>query len=495
MKKLLYYLIFFSTATHLQSMETRPFIDEDELLDEDYYAHHNDFPIFADTDFPFFATIQQWFYRPTQTTEQEQQVQQPTQPGQSWVHKKLGIPNLQDETTYQKTTKAMTAGSLQGVVKGIMQELSPLIEENQVENNQNQDNNPPIESTTAENLQKIERACTQYLQNKKKQAIKNTRDTIKDAGWQLIKIVPCLIGANYAIRYVSKKVCTNFIRPKLIHTSSQKTIYDYFFTATQQPQPMICSLELQEELDTISAITCILHDNIRKNVPHTYYRNLMLYGPPGTGKTMFTQKLAERTGMDYVIINCAALTQLTHSQAIQELDALFAWANNKKGLIMLIHNADTTLFDRTTLDTTHPQYQLITNFLHHISTPSCNYMLIFGINHVEQIDPAIASCIDDCIHIPLPALQERITYLQTYTKSTPTNHNNSAQPSLDYCDDQIILLIAQQTQHFSYVDLQHLCDTIKIHAQMQPSGTIPPELITKIVHKAVEKQALFGKKS
>jgi len=139
----------------------------------------------------------------------------------------------------------------------------------------------------------------------------------------------------------------------------------------------------------------------------------MLYGKPGTGKTLFAEKLARESNMDFAVMSGPSFDQFKPADAVVEIKNLFSWANRKKrGLLLFVDEADSFLEDRTTLDP--ERVRVLNEWLNQTGTESRKFMCVYETNRPEVLDPAVQSRITRSIEMTPPSTPEILRMLEQY---------------------------------------------------------------------------------
>ena len=296
---------------------------------------------------------------------------------------------------------------------------------------------------------------------------------------------------NYLDRYLQK--------PKIIIRSSHKGFFARLSNAFgKKPLPtisMIFNEELQKRLDSIILAANHTSTQIKAGKKNIKYRNLMLYGAPGTGKTMFAEKLAQESGMEFVVVSGASFSK---KGAIEAMDELFAWANKSTtGLVIFIDEAESLMINRDDLDPDSQSYKVYTNFLNYTGTRSDKFMIVMATNRLQIIDEAMNRRIDDLVEFKAPEFSERTATLKLYaSKYLFDKAQNDAlftEQSQQLFTDEQIERVAQATAGFSNGDLEGLINTIKSDSNCTIDGLITQAIIDNALANMIQKQQAFNK--
>jgi hypothetical protein len=286
-------------------------------------------------------------------------------------------------------------------------------------------------------------------------------------------------------------------RPKLIIESSKQSYSQWLtsFIYTRTPLDMVFSPALKEQLDDTVKVTSAINAKIKSGKTNVKYRNLMLYGPPGTGKTMFAKELAKRSGLEYAFMSGSSFSKFKDGEGIEALDELFAWAKRSKGLMIFIDEAETFLSKRENMDPQSKAYQLLNNFLNYTGERSDRFMLVFATNHQNSLDSAMYRRIDDLIEMPLPSKMQRIEALLLYKNKILMDLKQNGKAFVDsvekYLNNQAIDTIAERTKGLSYGDIEGIINTLRTDADILTPAILNPNLINKVVDRAIKKHETF----
>jgi len=116
------------------------------------------------------------------------------------------------------------------------------------------------------------------------------------------------------------------------------------------------------------------------------FGHILLYGKPGTGKTLFAEKLAQVSHMDFAVMSGPAFDQFKPHEAIAEIKNLFTWANRtNNGLLLFIDECDSFLEDRATLSP--ERVRVLNEFINQTGTESrkVSLSLSLSLSHCHSI--------------------------------------------------------------------------------------------------------------
>ena len=320
-------------------------------------------------------------------------------------------------------------------------------------------------------------------------------------------IVTGLVVGGMITTWYGSKVLWNYIdrtlkRPRLIIKSSRVGIMQQIknlFSKKAKEAEMIFVPEIEAQLNNISKVTQNINKKIRAGQKNVKYRNLLLWGAPGTGKTMFAEKLARTSGMEFVQMSGSSFSKFKKGEGIIAMDELFAWAKrSKKGLMIFIDEAESFLSERTNSKATDESYQILNNFLNYTGTRSDKFMLVFATNHPKSLDSAMERRIDDAIEMKLPGVPERSKALALYRDKVLLDEKQNSKPFVTsvkaILDDAKILNIAEKIDGFSYGDIEGIINTIKTDADATDDGLITYPLVDGVVAQYIKKHDQFAGK-
>jgi ATPase family AAA domain-containing protein 3A/B len=242
-------------------------------------------------------------------------------------------------------------------------------------------------------------------------------DQGKERLWNIGGLVVGLVATVYAFR-VAYPLATQalrryFFKPQLISRNVKYSPVVKKITH-QRPRPkVIFSKALQSRVDRVVEGT----RNTGKR--GGFYGNLMLYGSPGTGKTLFAERLAAESHMDFAMMSGPAFDQFQPHEAIVEIKELFKWANRaghagRNGLLLFVDEADCFLEDRATL---HPsRVSVLNEWINQTGTESSHFMCVYETNRPEVLDPAVQSRVATSINVPPPGKRELRKLLEQYIR-------------------------------------------------------------------------------
>eukprot|EP00428_Durinskia_dybowskii_P014276 CAMPEP_0170212890 /NCGR_PEP_ID=MMETSP0116_2-20130129/6067_1 /TAXON_ID=400756 /ORGANISM="Durinskia baltica, Strain CSIRO CS-38" /LENGTH=551 /DNA_ID=CAMNT_0010463437 /DNA_START=114 /DNA_END=1769 /DNA_ORIENTATION=+ len=262
-------------------------------------------------------------------------------------------------------------------------------------------------------------------------------------------------GARNATRVAGNLLEKRLMRPPLVRETSRWTWNRDSFALQFRKPDLKTSLEnivLPEELSERLSWTTNSLVNAKRN--GTPFRHLMLHGPPGTGKTLFARTLARRSGLDYAIMSGGDVGPLGHN-AVQELNKLFAWANqSRKGLILFIDEAEAFLRTGRGSDSgamSEEARNVLSAFLHHTGTESDKFVVVLATNIQTVLDKAVVDRIDESFEFPLPSVQDRRRMLTMFMDEhirRPTKKGQMIEVD-DAINDQFLDDVATRTEGFS----------------------------------------------
>ena len=311
----------------------------------------------------------------------------------------------------------------------------------------------------------------------------------------------------YGTKFVYTMLERRYAKPKIFQESSKKNFLQklkefVYKKETELPQ-LIFNPKTETELVTLSQSVKNINAKIVAGNPTARHRSVLLWGPPGTGKTAFASKLAHESGMDFESMSGVDIAKLDLKDALVTLDEIFEYAKrSKKGLILMVDEAEPLFARREGLKPDSPGYQILSKFLSLASDRTsgrCNkLMLILTTNHKEMLDAAFVDRIDESIEIKLPGHAERLAILKLYRqKYLFDNKYNSAEfvlSATEHLNDDRLEVITRQLRNFSGRGLESVMYTIKAQADAHEKGLVTAEIVDTVIRKALEKFIQFHQK-
>ena len=134
---------------------------------------------------------------------------------------------------------------------------------------------------------------------------------------------------------------------------------------------------------------------------------ILLHGPPGTGKSMTAQCLAGSLGRPLYRMEGAQLRGRYYGQLERRLTAVFAEAQ-RRNAVLLLDEADEWVGRREGSAASSSGAHVIESSQMLQQLEAFNGVAILTTNRSEVLDPALSRRMDAWIHIPLPAMEERM---------------------------------------------------------------------------------------
>lgn len=216
-------------------------------------------------------------------------------------------------------------------------------------------------------------------------------------------------------RYVENRIG----KPTLINETSRfsileilrhpiKTLQRFKSKPADALQGVVLEPKLEERLRDIAIAT----KNTRRN--NGLYRNILFHGAPGTGKTLFAQKLANHSGMDYAIMTGGDVAPMG-KDAVAAIHKVFDWAKtSRRGVLLFVDEADAFLRKRSSEAISENLRAALNAFLYRTSEQNSKFMLILASNTPEQFDYALNDRLDEVVEFLLPGLAERERLIRLY---------------------------------------------------------------------------------
>ncbi len=263
----------------------------------------------------------------------------------------------------------------------------------------------------------------------------------------------------------------------------------WFVSGPSALDGMIFPHDLQMELEKIANVARNTSKEIRRGNPNVKYSNVLLYGPPGTGKSMFAEKLAYASGMDYVGLKASDFLQ--PNTGVAKINELFEWAEkSRRGLLIFIDEADIILQSRDILKGDSYIYPIINALLTKLGASSTKFMVVVTTNYMSRLDFAMQRRFDYMIEMPLPEEKERSDVLKLYRDKTLLDKNNDkkfVESVKMILTDEKIDTIAKQTGGLSYGHLSGIINKILIEGLANIKGATGI-MIDDVVKKTMDMQ-------
>lgn len=138
---------------------------------------------------------------------------------------------------------------------------------------------------------------------------------------------------------------------------------------------------------------------------------------------------------------------------------------------------------------------MLTNFLNLTGERSDKVMLVFATNHAQALDEAMKRRIDDAVEMPLPGHQERIDILKLYRDKLMIDGKHNTQQFIDssliHLADDILPMIADETNGLSGGELEGVINSIISDASITEDGKITSDMVASVVGHARDKHTSF----
>ena len=177
------------------------------------------------------------------------------------------------------------------------------------------------------------------------------------------------------------------------------------------------------------------------------FGHILLYGKPGTGKTLFAEKLAQVSHMDFAVMSGPAFDQFKPHEAIAEIKNLFTWANRtNNGLLLFIDECDSFLEDRATLSP--ERVRVLNEFINQTGTESRKVslslsltatqlilLLMYSLTHSLTHSLTLSLSLPRCNHSSCWSLRPiDLTFLILQCKVVARNRSNSFHLRVTRCE-------------------------------------------------------------
>jgi len=305
----------------------------------------------------------------------------------------------------------------------------------------------------------------------------------------LLLTVGALLGIGFSILYLYRRTVHNIGRPNLAVKIKRKRfslvasliptrVFSYFHKPSPQHLEPVFNPAIMRRIQVFSAGVRHLHSRGRA------FQNLLLYGPGGTGKTMIAEKIAEESGLSYVMMSGGDLPQyIKRGEHVTELNRLLSSMEGSP-TILFIDEFEGIAKRRDARGVSQGHIELLNRLLHVTGTASKTLCLIGATNRPEDIDPAMLTRMDHKIFIgPPEEEQRRLIILQNLEQ------NFTAQDIEQFFDEEQLTAIVEQTQGFTGRMLQKLVNEIALRKDLSDDGLLTKEIIDQTVRDYVEQEA------
>lgn len=261
--------------------------------------------------------------------------------------------------------------------------------------------------------------------------------------------------------------------------------------ANYQTPPMIFDASVKERLEEIQEKTKNIRDHISAGQKITY-DNLLLYGSSGTGKTLFAQRLADKTDMNFLRVTAASLLK-SGVEGIKYFDELITMANKSTyGTIIFVDEADALFVNRDILSPDSDHYKVLNHILAVTGSGSNKWMLVAATNHAYVMDPAMGRRFQDRVLMPLPDENTRRELLNIYMDEQLFNTKNRSSQFISAAHSIItpekIDSIIQSTAGLSHAEIEDMISIMGKKANATKDGMITQRNVDSAVIEAIEKK-------
>ncbi|MGB8367357.1 MAG: AAA family ATPase [Candidatus Babeliales bacterium] len=314
--------------------------------------------------------------------------------------------------------------------------------------------------------------------------------------------VACNICVWYGGRVLTSYITDLLKKPNIIIRSSRKTFLQkfkglIFSEPKKEPITMIHPPQLNKRLSQLIEETKHIKTHIKKGRKGVIYPNMVLIGAPGTGKSMFAEKFAEESGLDYDFVSGSQL--LESGAGIRALNDIFQRAEkSKKNSFIFIDEGDSFLLKRERLNPDSKNYRTINHFLALTGKPSNKYMIMTATNH-PALDEAMHRRFSSVVVFPQADETQRFNVLKHYLKVILQNNENDnafVTSVKEHIADSTLKEIAQKTEGYSNADMKTIINNIGTRTFTTKDGLLSSALVNEVVTEFIEgREALQQKPS
>lgn len=176
----------------------------------------------------------------------------------------------------------------------------------------------------------------------------------------------------------------------------------------------------------------------------TIPNGMLLYGPPGCGKTYISEKFAEESKFNFVLVKSSDLASSLVHGGQEKIGKLFNIAERYAPIVICFDEFDALVPDRSTRAAEYSSGE-VNEFLSQLNNCSERGIFVIGTtNRPDKIDPAVLRTgrIDKQVYVPLPDCEARREMFTLHLKDRPCADDIDAQRLAELTDGFIASDIA-----------------------------------------------------
>ncbi len=174
---------------------------------------------------------------------------------------------------------------------------------------------------------------------------------------------------------------------------------------------------------------------------------MLLYGPPGCGKTYFSEKFAEETGFNFLLIRSSDVASSFVHGSQEKINKLFKTAEKNAPIVICFDEFDALVPDRSAPGSNYVSTE-VNEFLSQMNNCSKRGIFIVATsNRPDKIDPAVLRTgrIDKMVYVPLPDFEARREMFRMYLDGRPIkndiDYDNLAEKTEGYIASDIAFIV------------------------------------------------------
>ena len=160
----------------------------------------------------------------------------------------------------------------------------------------------------------------------------------------------------------------------------------------------------------------------------TIPNGMLLYGPPGCGKTFVSEKFAEESKFNFVLVKSSDLASSFVHGGQEKIGKLFKTAERHAPIVICFDEFDALVPDRSTRAAEYSSGE-VNEFLTQLNNCSKRGIFVIGTtNRPDKIDPAILRTgrMDKQVYVPLPDAEARREMFLVHLKDRPCSEDINA---------------------------------------------------------------------